>query len=945
MSFPTFPRQHVRLLLPSLIFVAALAPRLAALGRYVTPDELIWVHRSLGLRQALLQGEWAHTIQSGHPGITTTWIGAVAIQVQLWLEPALASQVAWLEQLYWLSTENVEAFRRLSLFLDGARLGVALLTSVSLVVVYLLGRSLLGDGPALLAAGLLALDPFFAGLSGLLHVDAPLATFILLAILLALRAAQTGHPLPAALTGVATGLAILTKTPGLILLAFVPAIVGGSLLHRARRSWRRAGKVVGAWLGATLVTVFILLPALWDAPDSVLQHTAGLTGQFVDDAARQTFFLGQMTPDPGPLFYPVALLLRLSPAATVGLLLGMAGVVIYITSRRFPAPGYRREGVEPPRAALWLLLFGVVYLLAISQASLKYDRYALPALVAFTVVAAQGLVWAARHLGSHSRRLLVLVALLHLAYLARHLPYPLLAYNWLAGGQTVAAQALPVGWGEGAGAAAQWLARTAVPEHSRLYATNLPGTAPFYTGPITRLQPATLTRLQPADHLLVLDEPEPWSAATLQKKEALHAVDLGPGEQARLYTGLRAADFDVPQLRTEARTLRFGPAIEVTSAGAVFLPWPDDVALAAGWRRLPNAAPSETYRLQLALVDENGQEHAQQEIPFLNQADHPPAAWPADAVQPVNYTIATPPDLPPGDYRLVARLFNAEGAQLGVFDGQGRFLGTQGTLDTVTAQAPRMQPSLDIAQRVTDAAPLLGHGALPQQTHSGQTVSLDLWWQAGEASGGRLALEIGGVKTESVAVDTSGWADGQAYRLRPTWRVPLDAPAGVQPLRLIWQDEEGREQWAQPLALGQIEILARQRRFDLPSDLEPLGVRVGSVATLQAADVELAQEAVRLTIVWQAAEQPQSSYTTFVHLRDAQGAIVAQGDRRPQPPTDSWAPGEVIIETYELARPPSGAYTVALGLYDATNGVRLPLYDAAGAPLPGEQYVLEVDIP
>ncbi|HSM56996.1 MAG TPA: glycosyltransferase family 39 protein [Candidatus Sulfomarinibacteraceae bacterium] len=940
----TFLRQRVRFILPPLIFVAALLPRLAALGRYVTPDELIWVQRSLGLRQALLRGNWAETIQSGHPGITTTWIGAVAIQIQLWLEPALASQVAWLEQLYWLSTENAEAYRRLYLFLSGGRLGVALVTSLGLVLVYLLGRPLLGNRPALLAAGLLALDPFFAGLSGLLHVDALLATFILLALLLALHAGQTGRPLPAALAGVTTGLAILTKTPGLILLVFIPAIVGWSLLRNAGGSRRQAVAPLGAWLGAVLVTVLVLLPALWTAPRYVLAHTAGLTGQFVDDAARQTFFLGQMTPDPGPLFYPVALLLRLSPAASLGLLAGLAA----ITSRRFPAPSHLREvvGGRAPYAVLWLLLFAIVYLSAISLASLKYDRYALPALAALTIVAAWGIVWLARRLKSHTWHALALIAVLQGAYLVLHLPYPLLAYNWLAGGQTIAARALPVGWGEGSGAAVRWLAQsTPDSAQSRLFATNLPGTAPFYDGPITRLKRANLSRLQPADYLLVTDDLEPWSAAALQDRDPLHTFDLGPGEQARIYNRLRPNDFEAPQLRTEARQLRFGPAIEVTAAGAVFLPWPDDIALAVDWRRLPGVASSDTYRLQLALVNENGPEHLQHEIPLLNQNDHPPAFWPANAVQAVHYIIATPPDIPPGDYRLVARLFNAEGEQQGVFDGQGRFVGTQGELDTVTAQAPRAQPPLDIPQRVADAAPLRGHGSLPQQATTGQTVGLDLWWQAVGTPGGRLALEVGGVTTERVAVDATGWAAGQVYRLRPTWRVPLDAPAGVQPLRLTWLDDEGQEQWAQPITLGQIDVQVRERRFELPAGLDALGVQIGSSALLQGASVEVEQETVRLNIVWQANEQSQTSYTTFVHLRDEQGTIVAQADRRPQPPTDSWAAGEVIVETYELARPPAGAYTLALGLYDAENGVRLPVYDAQGAPLPHEQYVLEVVVP
>ncbi|MCB0009612.1 MAG: glycosyltransferase family 39 protein, partial [Anaerolineales bacterium] len=176
--FPTLATPNYILLL-----AAALLPRLMALGRYVTPDELAWVERSIGLRRALLAGDWAATIQSGHPGVTTSWLGAIGIQLQLWLQPAGQASLNWLETLYWFSPDNQMALRQLSLFLSGGRLLVILTTSLGILLVYRLSRPLLGDGAALIGGLLLALDPFTAGLSGLLHLDALLATFALLAVL------------------------------------------------------------------------------------------------------------------------------------------------------------------------------------------------------------------------------------------------------------------------------------------------------------------------------------------------------------------------------------------------------------------------------------------------------------------------------------------------------------------------------------------------------------------------------------------------------------------------------------------------------------------------------------------------------------------------------------------------------------------------------------------
>ena len=69
-----------------ILFISALLPRLFAIGRYITPDELNWIHRSVRFREALLAGRWAETLVSGHPGVTTTWAGA---------DTAPSSSVTW----------------------------------------------------------------------------------------------------------------------------------------------------------------------------------------------------------------------------------------------------------------------------------------------------------------------------------------------------------------------------------------------------------------------------------------------------------------------------------------------------------------------------------------------------------------------------------------------------------------------------------------------------------------------------------------------------------------------------------------------------------------------------------------------------------------------------------------------------------------------------------
>ena len=96
--------------------MVAFVPRLVAIGRFVTPDELIWVYRSVQFREALLQGQWAHTLTTGHPGVTTMWLGTMGISVQLWLRPFSQQTYQWITQLAYYNPDNVTAYQQLAYF-------------------------------------------------------------------------------------------------------------------------------------------------------------------------------------------------------------------------------------------------------------------------------------------------------------------------------------------------------------------------------------------------------------------------------------------------------------------------------------------------------------------------------------------------------------------------------------------------------------------------------------------------------------------------------------------------------------------------------------------------------------------------------------------------------------------------------------------------------------
>lgn len=85
---------------------------------------------------------------------------------------------------------------------------------------------------------------------------------------------------------------------------------------------------------------------------------------------------------------------------------------------------------------------------------------------------------------------------------------------------------------------------------------------------------------------------------------------------------------------------------------------------------------------------------------------------------------------------------------------------------------------------------------------------------------------------------------------------------------------------------------------------------------------------MQLTIVWRALQPMRARYTTFVHLEDESGRVVAQDDHEPRGglyPTTRWAQGEMVRETYRLRVPSAlnGRYFLRVGWYESTTQERL----------------------
>ncbi len=475
----SFLRRHAVLVSALAIFLIALLARSGALKQYVVPDEPSWVWRSLNFSRALAAQDWAGTEQMGHPGVTTMWLGSLGILAKRIADPVNTNDVIqWLNQINNLAPENAEALKHLGIFITYARLAVIVVNALGVVLIYLLMRRLWGQRVGVMAGLLFALDPFTAGLSGLLHVDGLLTTFSVLSILAMLNGLHRPsppNPLPLrergrgvlwfALAGAFAGLAFLSKSPGIFLTGFAVVVLFFAVATR-RLSFKRSLICFLLFVIVHWAVVFALYPAMWVQPVETLSGIFGLAQSLSENAVRPTFFDGQYTLNHGSSFYLWALAFRLTPVLMLGLIAALIGIVVAAW----------KQNESRPFGVIILLIGAALFVVLITPAAKKYDRYMLPAEALLILVAA----WGLGQIRSSVLRSLALIGAAALVLL--NWPYLLMHYNLLLGGAPAAQQRFAIGWGEGLGAAANWINQQPDGLKATVATSAIPSFAPLFSG-------------------------------------------------------------------------------------------------------------------------------------------------------------------------------------------------------------------------------------------------------------------------------------------------------------------------------------------------------------------------------------------------------------------------------------------------------------------------------
>jgi len=202
------------------------------------------------------------------------------------------------------------------------------------------------------------------------------------------------------------------------------------------------------------------------------------------------------------------------------------------------------------------------------------------------------------------------------------------------------------------------------------------------------------------------------------------------------------------------------------------------------------------------------------------------------------------------------------------------------------------------------------------------------------------------------------WGDSRLAQ-RHVVTPPDDFPQGAYDLRVGLQENSGRPvpvlgsdgETREDLLLATVAHPRDVDQRPIPMEYD-VDYRLGDpqgMIRLAGFDAPLRTrpgDDVRVALLWTASQRIPESYRVFVHVLTADDALVTQSDGIPVYgfyPTPDWHPGDYVRDEHLLTLPeglPRGDYTLAVGLYHAVSGARLPVYDAAATRLPSDRVPL-----
>ena len=357
-----------------VIFLIFVLMRLPALGHDVfNTDVWKWKSRTYDFGTGVFTLDFEKTVQKYHPGVSLMWVTASAVKVyNFYSETVLGAAPAdnTVDFIFGLHATQKTA--------------VVLVLGVTFAFVIYPLRKMFGTTYALIAAFLVAFEPFYVALTRVMHLEGLMSTFMLASFVWLyyfLSTQKRAHFILSALLG---SLAFLTKTSSVFLIPFSFLLFFIGNFRKDKKvidSIKRSLKPGFAWVGVSLVGFIIFWPAMYTHMSLALETIYRGIFTIGVERGHAQIFLSEWVDDPGPSFYFIVLGFK----SSLVLLLGVLGSIKF-AKKTF-------EENDKKWFAISSLAFFTFYLIEMTLPSKKLDRYILPSLISLALIVAFYYEW------------------------------------------------------------------------------------------------------------------------------------------------------------------------------------------------------------------------------------------------------------------------------------------------------------------------------------------------------------------------------------------------------------------------------------------------------------------------------------------------------------------------------------------------------------------------
>ncbi len=776
-----------------ILAVMVFVPRVTNLGLFLSPDEEMRNNLSHQSFLAIAEGRWGDVDSSIFGGTNLTWAETAAKIVQfLWLRLQGVS----------MALPDMVNYGPKYDALPGAVFNALIVLSI-----YGFARKLFGGKIAIAATIILALDPFLLSDSRVLRTEAAYATFSILAMICVAIYADTRQRRYLAWSGLWAAWTIATKISGVILAPIIGLVLAGMMWDMrststpARRQFGKWASDLLAWGGVAIVCIFAIWPTLWVRPLQTLAEVydflvrIGLTPK----SSLVYFFMGETMHELPPSYYLLVLLYKTTPLVWFGL----AAFAWAVWQSRTEHRDHERPtwaGISFPLAGgVIVLLFGILYLVAMSFGAAKSERYMMASVCALDVVAGIGLVWAGERIYDKWRAkpamlfpfwsmVLVAFGAGHGLFALLNHPYYFSYYNPLLGGGASAVSMVPVGSGEVLDKAMDYLNHKPNPQKQTVVCgTNLPRCEYTASGQ-TLLKQETLGAVHStwisADYVITY---------VFQTQRGEHDYPAGVIAYLETHPG--------PEFTASFQGIEYAKVYPAPHAEYVAASKLDGISTLLGYDLdRQRFAAGETLSMKFYWENDGRIERDM----FVQLADGDNYIWSETtasispsfeglrnqrgAILEGHAELTTPVYMPPGSYYLKMGYKAEDGQPLGWFD-----LPSSGDRVEVTAPitaTPMPDPSYDLNLNLDGKLRLARYAIDPQVTAPGESVWLVFLWEAIgdverdyvvnirllDAQGKEAAYWLG--RPVRSSYPTNKWRAGQT--VQDPWRLtlPKDIPVG-----------------------------------------------------------------------------------------------------------------------------------------------------------------------